>query len=98
MRIVLLIVGPLFIAVGLFWFGQGTGSRAMFGCIRTRKGEAYAMKRCPQCGWMQKATSLKRAAGRIPAARRAQNYLGLKTQHRHGDRSLICLICLICDG
>ena len=25
MRIVLLVVGPLFIAVGLFWFGQGTG-------------------------------------------------------------------------
>ena len=25
MKIVLLVVGPLFIAVGLFWFGQGTG-------------------------------------------------------------------------
>ena len=25
MKIVLLLVGPLFIAVGLFWFGQGTG-------------------------------------------------------------------------
>jgi hypothetical protein len=25
MRIVLLVVGPLFIAVGLFWFGQGKG-------------------------------------------------------------------------
>ena len=25
MRIVLLVVGPLFIAVGRFWFGQGTG-------------------------------------------------------------------------
>jgi hypothetical protein len=25
MRIVLLVVGPLLIAVGLFWFGQGTG-------------------------------------------------------------------------
>ena len=25
MRIVPLIVGPLFIAIGLFWFGQGTG-------------------------------------------------------------------------
>jgi hypothetical protein len=25
MRIVLLVVGPLFIAVGLFWFGQGAG-------------------------------------------------------------------------
>ncbi len=24
MKIVLLVVGPLFIAVGLFWFGQGT--------------------------------------------------------------------------
>ncbi len=26
MKIVLLVVGPLFVAVGLFWFGQGTGS------------------------------------------------------------------------
>ena len=25
MKIVLLVVGPLFIAVGLFWFGQGMG-------------------------------------------------------------------------
>jgi hypothetical protein len=25
MKIVLLVVGPLFVAVGLFWFGQGTG-------------------------------------------------------------------------
>jgi hypothetical protein len=25
MKIVLLVVGPLFIVVGLFWFGQGTG-------------------------------------------------------------------------
>jgi hypothetical protein len=25
MKMVLLVVGPLFIAVGLFWFGQGTG-------------------------------------------------------------------------
>lgn len=25
MKIVLLVVGPLFIAVGLFWFAQGTG-------------------------------------------------------------------------
>jgi hypothetical protein len=25
MKIVLLLVGPLFIVVGLFWFGQGTG-------------------------------------------------------------------------
>jgi len=25
MKIVLLVVGPLFIADGLFWFGQGTG-------------------------------------------------------------------------
>jgi uncharacterized membrane protein len=25
MKIVRLVVGPLFIAVGLFWFGQGTG-------------------------------------------------------------------------
>ena len=25
MKTVLLVVGPLFIAVGLFWFGQGTG-------------------------------------------------------------------------
>ena len=25
MKIVLLIVGPLFIALGLFWFGQGIG-------------------------------------------------------------------------
>jgi hypothetical protein len=25
MKIVLLVVGPLFIAAGLFWFGQGTG-------------------------------------------------------------------------
>jgi hypothetical protein len=25
MKIVLLVVGPLFIAIGLFWFGQGTG-------------------------------------------------------------------------
>ena len=25
MKILLLVVGPLFIAVGLFWFGQGTG-------------------------------------------------------------------------
>ena len=24
MKIVLLVVGPLFIAIGLFWFGQGT--------------------------------------------------------------------------
>ena len=25
MKIVLLVVGPLFVAVGLFWIGQGTG-------------------------------------------------------------------------
>jgi hypothetical protein len=25
MKFVLVIAGPLFIAVGLFWFGQGTG-------------------------------------------------------------------------
>jgi hypothetical protein len=25
MKIVLLVVGPLFIVVGLFWFGQGIG-------------------------------------------------------------------------
>jgi hypothetical protein len=25
MKIILLVVGPLFIAVGLFWFGQGVG-------------------------------------------------------------------------
>jgi hypothetical protein len=25
MKIVLLVVGPLFIAAGLFWFGQGVG-------------------------------------------------------------------------
>ena len=25
MKIVLVVVGPLLIAVGLFWFGQGTG-------------------------------------------------------------------------
>jgi hypothetical protein len=25
MKIILLVIGPLFIAVGLFWFGQGVG-------------------------------------------------------------------------
>jgi hypothetical protein len=31
MKIVLLVVGPLFIAVGLLWFGQGTGLLASQG-------------------------------------------------------------------
>jgi hypothetical protein len=49
MKTVLLVVGPLFIAVGLFWFGQGTGllARATQCCTDRRRRGRRSLRYLP---------------------------------------------------